>query len=184
MDDRVPGADELLAAFARWASDQRASDAAASRSRRRWLRQQESEATTLAGVLLDMAEWRTPVALSTTAHRWTGRLVGLGRDFCVVEDRGGRSTIVSAPSLVSVRPGPGTGELSGDRRPPVSLDMVGALELLAAQRCPVRLALAGGDVVAGDLAALGVDVAVVLLSERGRRHAYLPVAAIEACSPS
>src|SRR5207249_2288632 len=71
--DEVDGAgdanavDDLLARLGRWREDQDAAEAARSRTRERWLRQQAAEAARLSAVALDLAERGTPVTVSTTA---------------------------------------------------------------------------------------------------------------------
>src|SRR3954469_10464591 len=65
-----PGAvDHLLAEFARWTADERATEAARSRTRERWLRQQAVEGARLAGVALDLAERRAAVIVRTSSGR-------------------------------------------------------------------------------------------------------------------
>nr|MDQ3575222.1 hypothetical protein [Actinomycetota bacterium] len=59
----------FLADLARWTADTRADDAASSRTRERWLRQQASEDALFTGVALDLAEGGVSVAVRTTTGR-------------------------------------------------------------------------------------------------------------------
>src|SRR4051794_41954156 len=58
--DGATAVERLLVELARWAADERATDAARSRTRERWLRQQSAEGARMAGVALDLAERRGP----------------------------------------------------------------------------------------------------------------------------
>jgi hypothetical protein len=207
-----PSGDELVAAFARWSAGERVADAARQRSRERWLRQQATEAATMAGVLTDLAERRAEVALSTRTRSLVGRLVGAARDFVVVEERSGAGLLVASAHLATVSPlatrsrgvldtdggrapgieagGAWRGDPSGDREPPLSILLIDALTMLAADRSPVRLAVTNGELLLGELVAVGVDVVTLRgdPAERGngparRGHLYVPLAAIEVCTP-
>jgi hypothetical protein len=194
------GGDDLVAAFARWAAGERVADAARQRSRERWLRQQAIEAATMTGVLTDLAEQRAEVTLRTRTHPFIGRMVGVARDFVVVEERSGAALMVATAHLASVSPLPGRragaapsydrGDPSGDRNPPLPILLVDALALLAADRSPVRLGVTSGELILGDLIAVGIDVITVqgdsLARGNGparRDHLYIPLAAVEVCAP-
>jgi len=182
-------ADDLVAAFGRWAAGRRAEEAAGSRTRERWLRQQAAESATLAGTLVDLAERAEDVAVLTAGRTLTGRLVGVGEDAAVLADRFG-VTVVALSRVLAVRVASGAGRAgvagrrapaSGDRVPPGPWRLVDALDTLAAERSPVRLGLAGGEVVSGDLLAVGVDVVTVAVAAGVRAHVAL--GAVETCTP-
>jgi hypothetical protein len=189
--------DALVAAFRRWSAEARAGDAAVRRSRERWLRQQATETATLAGVLTDLAERQADVAVTTRSRRVVGRLVGVAQDFTVVEERSGAAVLVATPHVVGVAPvaEPGRawaarGDPSGDRHPPLALRLVDALGVLAADRSPVRLGVVGGEVLLGKLWAVGIDVVTLRGDPRAlgngpsrREDLYVPLDAIEACTP-
>lgn len=177
--------DELAAALARWAADAAVAEAAGTRTRERWLRQQAGETATLTGVLVDLAERATPavVTLRSGVHR--GRVVGVGRDFCVLASRA--SVVVALDAVVSVAAGPAsvaerTGT-DGDRVAPLDLDLTDVLSLLSADRSPARLALAGGAIVAGSLLSAGAGVVECRTASPGGRTVVVVVSAIEACTP-
>lgn len=184
-------ADAMLAAFARWSDDERQREASVARGRERWLRQQEMEAATLSGTLVDLAERGAEVALLLGARRLVGRLVGVGPDLCVLEGQHGSSSLISLRRLGAVMPtGPVAGlpgrpgPAGGDRCPPIELGFAGALAALAAEMLPVRLLLAGGEVLAGDLVGAGADVVTVLLPTSPRSHAHAAIRAIDVCTPT
>lgn len=180
------GAEALLVAFARWAADEQLAESGRQRSRERWLRHQAAGSATFSGVLTDLAEARAAVALTTPARRWTGTMVGVGRDFCVLEDPGGFGVLVSTPSLTLVTTtdrGRHPGEPGGDRTPPLALRLIDALGVLAGLRHPVRLSLGPEDHVAGDLTAVGIDLVTVRLERPARTVAHVPISRIQACQP-
>ena len=179
------GGDELVAAFARWAADERINDAVRERSRERWLRQQALEDATLAGILTDLAERRSEVVVTTRTRQVAGRLLGVANDFLVLEDRERAGVLVATGHLAGISPLAGDARFSdpsGDRSPPLSLNLLDALVMLAADRSPVRLGLTDGEVVLGDLMAVGRDV-VTLRGPTRRANLYVPLGAIEVCTP-
>ena len=200
----------MLAAFARWSGDERRREAAAARGRERWLRQQDAEAATLSGALVDLAEQGAEVTLVLGGRRLAGRLVGVGPDLCVLENDRGSSSLVSLGRLGAVLPAfsagggvggggsgvgfpsrPGdsgalqgrTGPVSGDRDPALRLRFADALAALAAEALPARLLLDGGEVLAGDLVGVGADVVTLRLPVPLRGHACAAIWAIDACIP-
>jgi hypothetical protein len=184
-------ADAVVTAFARWAADERARDAASQRTRERWLRQQAQEAATLVDILVDLAEARSRAAISVgggfaDVH---GRVVGVGNDFVVVEHQGA-ATLVALHAVEALRPDAGQGDdpialaapSGGERRAVIEVNLLAALAALAAHRSPVRLRLAGGGTLSAELRGVGVDV-VMLASPTPRRTVYIPLTAILACTP-
>jgi hypothetical protein len=179
-------ADILLAAFARWAAEQRVGAAAESRSRERWLRQQAAEAATLVGTLVDLAEQRADVAIVVGARTVSGRLIGVGRDGCIVAEPSGGATVVPLARLDAVRVAgrrPGTGEATGERSTAGRWGVADALATLAAERSAVRLGLRGGETLSGVLVAVGEDVLTVQLPAGGMR-AHVAFDALETVTPT
>src|SRR3546814_9710109 len=77
----VPGP-SFTSRLDRWVAEARVDQAAQGRARERWLRTIAEEEATFAGVLADLAERASGVALSTTAgRRHRGSIGGLGADF-------------------------------------------------------------------------------------------------------
>ncbi len=175
----------MLAAFARWSGAERARAQAAARSSERWLRQQRAESATLAGTLVDLAEDGAEVTLAVGPRRLAGRLVGVGVDLCVLEGRDGSSSLVALERLSALWPAGQRGAPGGGERvPELPLRFVDALAALAGEMVPVRLWLSGGEILAGDLVAAGVDVVTVRLPTPSRDYAYAPVRLIDVCMPA
>jgi hypothetical protein len=185
--------EELVAQFARWAAGQRAADAVDRRARERSLRDQAVGSATLVGVLVDLAERSASVALLVGSHRLRGRLVGVGRDFCVLEQPSGRPILIALSALGSLtvatpagsRPG-GIGRIEapgGDRDPEVTLSLAAALGALAEERSPAALVVAGGHQEEGTLIGAGADVLTLRTDGQPRRLIHIPLEAVWICEP-
>jgi hypothetical protein len=184
-----PGGD-LSARLERWAAEARVDEAARQRTRERWLLQQAEEGGRFTGVLCDLAERGTAVAVRTRAGRQhRGRVLAVGDDFVAVDtgssgaadgtDGSGAAFVaLAAVSSVRVMPGSATAP-TGDRAVRTGLRLAEVLAGLAAERERVRIvALDGGDAIAGSLRSVGLDVAVVRLDGRDPATAYVPIPAI------
>lgn len=148
------------------------------RARERWLRRQATESATLVGTILDLAESGTSLSLSTVGgRRHDGRVVGLGADVVVLEDRGAH-TAVRVAALAVVRPQPGSGAAiaTGDRMAALDLDFVELLGRVVDDQPEVAIALLTGEVLSGTMLGVGTDVITVRLAPGRDGIAY--------CSPS
>jgi hypothetical protein len=177
MDD--PGShflDELEA----WAAEGLAEQAASSRARERWLRQQAEEEATFAGVLADLVERRTPVAVtSTSGRRHQGELIAVARDFAALRAPGGATVLLALDALAAVRPVPHRDvPPTGEARTPIRLSLLDVLARVAADRPRVHVGLRGGDGVTGELRAVGDDVVTLVLDGDPRGVAYVRVASM------
>ncbi|MCU4183921.1 hypothetical protein K6U06_06075 [Acidiferrimicrobium sp. IK] len=177
---------EFGVALARWASERAADESAAARSRERWLRRQAGEAATLTGVLIDLAERGVTVTVTVRSGSYTGRVVGVGRDFCLVAGRA--AVLVALGAVVSLAPldeagGSSFAEPGGDREAPLDVALDDVLGMLAAELSPVRMVLSGGASVAGSLSAAGEGILTCRLEGAGRRHVTVVTAAVEICIP-
>ena len=172
----------LLADLDRWAAESRVDEAAHSRMRERWLRQQAVEEARFAGVALDLAEWGGNVAIrTTTGTTLHGRIVAVARDFCVLRQQGGTPTFVALAGVAVLRPDPGhqLPEAASERSAPVDMGLAEALANLAADRPRVRIRVeGGGDAVAGELQAVGADVVTVRLDGEPRATIYVQLGAL------
>ena len=180
-----PQVDRLLADLARWSGDRAADEAAAARSRERWLRQQAAEDARFAGVLVDLAERALPVTVATTAGPVVrGRLAAVASDFVAVvpsgEGAGGRATLVQLGAVAWVRPEPGRrgGEAAAERAAPGQGTLAAALARLADDRPRVTVTTAGGAALTGELRSVGADVVTLRMDGRPPPTAYLPLAAV------
>jgi hypothetical protein len=174
--------DDLVEAFARWAAGERASTAAQERARERWLRAQATSEATWTGVVLDLAEQRAVVTVAVASQRRSGRIVGVGRDFCVLHQANGRPAVVPLHALSAVLPDAGTAAVAANgRRPDLEMMAIDAFEALAGDRAPVALVVNGGQQFDGDLLAMGEDVLTLQTGPPARRLIYVPLAAVLLC---
>ena len=165
--------DAQLRAFV---DEERGRAAAAERARTRRLREQASEEGTLAGTLLDLVEQGASAALRVDGgHLRQGTLLGLGTDYCALRLASGQPVYIALWAISTVRPAPGmgTGDL-GTRTAGEDRTLIEVLARLAPQRPRVGLRLTGdADVVAGELCAVGRDVAEVRLDGPGRPRCFV-----------
>jgi hypothetical protein len=178
-----PHGDEVVAAFARWAAEQRTTSAAADRSRARSLREQASASATWKGMLVDLAEQDTPVTAVVAGQRRSGQIVGVGQDFFVIQPRQGRPALVCLDAVSALWPEMDSlpAPPAGDRSPAISLSLLSALARLAEDRCPMGLLTRAGFEVAGDLVAAGEDVLTVRTAPPARRLVSVPFGAVALC---
>lgn len=168
----------------RWAAEARVDDAAASRARQRWLQRQAEEEGSLAGVLADLGDAGAPVRVHLRAgDPVVGVVQAVGEDVVAVAAArsAGRVALVALAAVASVRTAPGVGAVTGDRAVVSSLRLVDVLGGLAAERAPVRVVTAGGEVLAGETRWVGRDVLLLHTGAgagAGRAAAYLPVDAL------
>jgi hypothetical protein len=181
--------DALLAALGRWAADERGAEAGRQRSRERWLRQRATGSATFTGILTDLAEGGAEVVVTTAARAWSGAVVGVGRDFCVLEDRAGGGILVALAAVISVvaagdgrRPGR-VGDPSGERTAPIGLRLIDALGVLAGERIPVLVSLGPDHQIIGELIAVGSDVVTVRVERPAGTLVHIPLERIQACLP-
>ncbi len=182
MADAQPGND-VVAAFTAWAAEQRTAAAAAGRTRERSQRELAGASATWSGVLVDLAEQTTPVTVAVAGLRRPGRIVGVGRDFCILEAPP-RTALISLPAISALAPDLPLARAdvpAGDRDPTIDLTLVMALARLAEQRAPVTLIAHDGQESAGDLIGAGEDVLTVRGQPPARRVAYVPLHAVAVC---
>jgi hypothetical protein len=174
--------DELMAALDRWAADQRAASAAAGRARERSLREQAASMATWTGILVDLAEQGAPVTAVLANQRCRGHVVGVGRDFFVLDAHPGRPALIRSDTVASLWPEQPAAPLpAGTRGGALDLSLMMALALLAEERSPVCVTTTTGLETAGDLIAVGEDVLTVRTDSSARRLAYVPVGAVAMC---
>jgi len=133
-------------------------------------------------VLVDLAEQAAGVVVAVGGIRCTGRIVGVARDFCVLQPASGRPTLIALGAISALWPQqPGGRGAAGDRRPGLTLSMAGALSALAEERSRVVLSLADGGQVEGEMVAVGEDVATLRTEPPSRRSVYVRLAAVTCC---
>ena len=161
--------------------DEAKADAQAqSRIRERWLRRQAEESATLVGALLDLAESGAGLSIWTIGgRRHDGTVVGVGTDVVVLAERGEHVVVqVAAISVVRPRPGTRTGVPTGDRPAALDLTFTELLARVVGGEPDVALATATGEVLAGSLVAVGVDVVSVRIAPGADGIAYCPASAL------
>ena len=164
---------------------ERGAQAARERSQERWLRQAALEEARLAGVLLDAAEQRLSVTVTTVSgRRHIGVVAMVGQDCCGMVTSGGTRTYVRTAAITVVqhdrllRPVPA----AADRPAPVPTRLTDLLADLVDERPVVAFVSAGGtEAVVGRLLAVGVDVATVEIDER-RAVAYVALDSVTEAS--
>jgi hypothetical protein len=177
--DEQPG-DELVRAFARWAAGARAQSAAEDRARQRWLGEQATSTANVQGLLVDLAEQAAPVVLWLPDHRCVGRLIGVGRDFCVVSQTNRRPTVVALQWLSAISPERAAPLPAGDRPPALELSLVGAFAAMAEERLPVSIKVRS-KTVEGEIHSVGEDVVTLRGHPPGRQMVHVPIGAVISC---
>jgi hypothetical protein len=169
--------DRFAADLARWLADARVDEAATSRARERWLRQQAGEEATVAGLLLDLAERAEPVLVEIAGGRRHRSVVrGVAADFCALTGEGG-DVLVAYAGITSVQTMDGD-EPTGDRPHALDMTFAEALSLLVAERPRVLVTHHEGTTRTGELRSVGRDV--VLLRADGGSQLHVPIASIAA----
>ncbi len=127
-------------------------------------------------MLVDLAERRVTATLSLTDGRSVRAVIrSLGADVVVMRGPSAETVLVALSAVASVRTEPGTARTTGDRavRSPATLaDLVAEL----VPERPHVVLHAGTGSVAGELRAVGVDVATVVQADR--TVAYVSLAAV------
>jgi hypothetical protein len=157
--DRDDEVDALLASVARSPDDESAAASAEARSRRGWLRQQRAESSTMAGVLLTLAERDAPVSLRSGPWTHRGHLRSVTAVLATLEVPGGLALLPIGTISVVEAPTP----VADDRQPGPGPDLAAVLAGLVPERPPVRLLLADGTHLAGVLVDVGQDIAYLRL---------------------
>lgn len=165
----------------RWTAEGRSDETRHSRERERWMALQAAEEATFSGVLLDLAESGTTVAVTTASgrrHRGTIELVSSA--LCVLLTDGGAEVLLRPSGIVNVRPhldsrAPGL----GDRRTRPGPSIHDALGLACAERLRVTIWSSGGrEGLSGILVSVGADVVLVEL-DGSSESAYVPLDSVD-----
>jgi hypothetical protein len=171
--------DSLISELLAWASSGRAAQAASARAHERSLVEQAAADSTWHGLLVDLAEAAAPVAVTTEGRQWSGRLIGVGRDFVVLERASAGPVLVALEAACAVTPSAAAGRPGGRREPALDLGLAGAIEGLAEQRSPVSVWWGAGSAT-GALSGLGRDYLIVSSDGGPRRPTFIPLIAVEA----
>jgi hypothetical protein len=172
------GASGFTGRLERWVADARIDDAARQRSREHWLGEVAAQEATMAGLLAELAERGTPIALHTTSdRRHHGRVEVVGADFVVLRSGTRAEVLVALAAVGVVRPAP-TGPTVGDQLVGTELRLADVMAELGADRERVLVVTRSGDAVAGELRSAGRDVVVIRTDTSEPKEAYVAMAAI------
>lgn len=159
----------------------RGSEAARSRTNRRWLQQQALEEARLSGVLLSAAEQGAMVTVRTLSGRThTGAVTAVAADFCSLRTTAGAAVSVRIDAITLIQPDRGIQPVAAAdaRLAPVRTTLVEMLAGEAPEAPDVTFVCAGQpDAVPGRLIAVGFDVATLQTDDR-RGLAYVALASV------
>jgi hypothetical protein len=174
------GGMSFAARLERWLADARVEGAAGARTRERWLQTAAEADATFSGVLLDLAERGSDLALSTVGgRRHHGRIEVIGVDFFALRLATGSELLVAMRGVSAVRTAPLADPAVGERIHPTDLCLADVLVELAADRTRVLLVPAdGAESVAGELRSVGLDVVTVRTDGEPAASAYVPLRSI------
>jgi hypothetical protein len=175
---RGAGTPSFAARLDGWLADARVEGSADARAKERWLRAAAEADATVAGTLLDLAERQVTVAISTAAARRHHGVIGvIGADFAALRTSSGAEVLLSLAAISSVRTAPLVEPALGERVVTTELRLTEVLTELAAERARVLL-VTGGDLVAGELRAVGYDIVTVRTDAEPPATAYVPTAGV------
>lgn len=171
--------DDLLGRLTQWVAEARADEAAAARSRERWIRTAAAGDTTFAGLLVDLAERAASVVVhGIGARRHRGRVLGVGADFVAIESDAAELVLLALASVAAVRREASADALAGDRDVHLELTLADAAAALAGDRPRVLVVtMPSGEGFAGELRSAGRDV-ISLRLDGGASTAHVPVPSI------
>jgi hypothetical protein len=184
--DGAPGEARLVGAgspfterLEEWAAGARVDDAAARRSRERWLQEAAAGDASFAGVLIDLAERGQRLQLQlATGRRVVGTIEGLGADFVAVAVAPVGDALVPLLAIDQVA-ALDDAPVAGERAIATDLRLADVLAALAGDRERVRCV--GRDAtspVAGVLRSAGTDVVTVRTDADPAVTVSLPIASL------
>ena len=173
------GAGSLTARLEVWLADARVEGSADARARERWLHAAAEGDATFSGVLLDLAERRAAISVSTSGRRrHHGRVEVIGTDFLSLRSGAGPEVLLALRTITAVRTSLADQSV-GERVVTTDLLLAEVLAELSAERARVLLVPSdGADVVAGELRAVGRDVVTVRTEGDPSTTAYVPLRSI------
>ena len=164
--------------LARFAAETRVDEAIRGRSRERWLRQQEREATTLRDLCVSLAEVGAAVAITMDAGRsHRGRITAVGADFLVCANEN-RSTWLALVAVATVTAAATLADARETSMPQLGARFVDALAALCGSGTTLAIALGSGVVVTGEALWLSEDVVAVRSLHGQGATTYLRLASL------
>ncbi len=170
--------DDPLAGLSRWLADYQVDEAAAARARQRSLEQQAAQESSIAGVLLDLAERGRPVTIKTAGGQVCyGQIVAVGADFVFVRDENEGDLLIPTTAIATIGTVATDRPVTGDR-PLSSVVLTDTLDELVADQAHVAVSV-GDECVRGLLQTAGSDVIAVAVDEARRDRIHIATAAID-----
>lgn len=170
----------------RWAAGARARDAADSRMRERWLRQQATEDSSLRDVLTGLAAGGQLTTLTTTAGaRHQTQVLGIGDDFVALGPRDGPGFVLVGLAYVASVTAAGEGpKLGSDDRGAGGMAGLTLLDMLAqaSGHRPLVRARAGTEMVTGELGGVGADIVTLRTEGPAATDVYVALLALSEVS--
>lgn len=176
--DELGGSMRLERALQTLTTDARADEESRARSRRRWLRRQAEEDSSVDGVLCDLAERESRVMLQVASGRQhVGVIRAVASDFCSLRADTGHDVLVRTCAVEYVRQLAGPAVPGTDRGRPGGQAFEVAVASLAEDQPEVTAATMCGERLRGRVIAVGRDVVRLELEGRGGT-AYVPLEAL------
>ena len=170
--------DDPLDGLSNWLADCQVDEAAAARTRQRSLEHQAAQESTIAGVLLDLAERDRPVTVTTAGGQvCEGQIVAVGADFVFVHDQNTGGLLIPNQAIATIRTSPTDRPVTG-ARPLSSMALADTLDELVADHADVAVAV-GDECVSGQLQTAGTDVIAVATNGARRDLVHIATAAID-----
>lgn len=171
---------DLGAALSRWVTESQVSEAARSRSRERWLKQQAAESTTLTSVLADLAERGRAVLVQTSlGRRHRGQLSVLGVDFVGLRTDIETDLLIARRAVAAVRTQPRDAPAHSGRALQLELHFADAIAAVGEDRPQVSVATEPNEAFNGTLLSVGRDVVTLRVEGATLTNVYIPIDAIQ-----
>ncbi len=163
-----------------WLADAQVEGSAGARAQEHWLRAAAEADGTFTGVLVDLAERGTGIAVGMRGgRRHHGRIEVIGADFLALHLPSGSEVLLTLEAVTAVRTAPMADATVGEQVVKTTFRLTEVLGELAAERARVLLVpVDGADAVAGELRAVGHDVVTVRSDGDPPTTTYVPLAAI------
>lgn len=175
--DLLPATVGFTARLERWVAEARVEEAAAERSRERWLRAVAEQEATLGGVLLDLAEQHQPVVVTVGGRRHRGIVRALGADFVALA-QADHERVLRLSAVTLVRTVADAPAVLGDRVITTDRRLEQLLDELAADRARVLVVTRDDATVTGEVRSIGTDVVVLRTDAQPPGAAYVPLGAV------
>lgn len=145
------------------------------------LQRQAQEEATLKGALVDLGEKRVPVTIKTGAGTTqVGIIIAVGHDFVSLRTRDGAQTLCVLSELCAIRTNSGAQHVpaAGGRGETHDLYLRELLDKATEEEAWVALTMNTGEVISGNLFALGADVVTLRVEDDGSGITYVSLSRV------